>query len=173
MSMRPTFWQTVDHTLRGLVPFGLSVLLLLLAIVPMTTPGFIRAGPMITVLCVYYWAVHRPDMMGYMAGFTLGLLEDILMSTPLGVSSLVLMLTQFVVLTQYRFFVGKPFLIRWWALALVALGAILLKTLAIAVLSGYLVAPGPLMLSYGLTILLYPPLAWLFARARVLLTKEA
>ncbi|MBB4285556.1 rod shape-determining protein MreD [Roseospira goensis] len=170
--MRPTLWQTLDQTARRLIPFGLSLLLLLLAIVPMTTPGFLRAGPMITLLCVYYWAVHRPDMMGYLGGFSLGLLEDILMNTPLGVSSLILMLTQMVVLTQYRFFVGRPFLITWWALALVALGAILLKALAIALLSGYVVAPGPLIASYVLTLLLYPILAWVFARTQILLTKE-
>lgn len=171
--MRPSLWRTLDQTARRFVPFGLSVLLLMLAVAPMIAPGFVRGGPMITLLCVYYWAVHRPDVMGYLAGFTLGLLEDILMNTPLGVSSLVLLLTQFVVLTQYRFFVGKPFLISWWALALVALAAILLKTLAIAVLSGYVVAPGPLIVSYLLTLLLYPVFAWLFARTRLLLLREA
>jgi rod shape-determining protein MreD len=171
--MRPTPWQTLDHTLRRMIPFALSVLLLLLAIVPMVAPGFSRGGPMITLLCVYYWSVHRPDMLGYLAGFSLGLLEDILMQTPLGVSSLVLMLIQLVVLTQYRFFVGKPFLVTWWALALLALGALLLKALAIALLSGYVVAPGQLAASYMLTVLLYPVLAWVFARARHLLIREA
>ncbi|WP_299436329.1 rod shape-determining protein MreD [uncultured Rhodospira sp.] len=171
--MRPTPWQSLIQTLRSLIPFGLSVVLLLIAIVPMTTPGFLRAGPMVTVLCVYYWAVHRPDMMGYLGGFSLGVLEDILMNTPLGVSSLVLMLVQAVVLTQYRFFVGKPFLITWWALALVALGAILLKALIIAVLTGHVTAPGALLASYGLTLLLYPVFAWVFAWADVLLSKEA
>jgi len=171
--MRPTLWQTLDHTARRMLPFLMSLLLLLIAIVPMTTPGFMRAGPMVLLVCVYYWAVHRPDMMGYLGGFTLGLLEDILMSTPLGVTSLVLMLTQFIVLTQYRFFVGKPFLMTWWALALVALGAILLKALAVALLSGYVVAPAPLAASYGMTLLLYPVLAWVFDRTHFLLTKES
>jgi len=171
--MRPTLWQSLDYTARRLLPFALSLLLLLLAIAPMTTPGFMRAGPMVTLLCVYYWAVHRPDMMGYLGGFTLGLLEDILMNTPLGVSSLILMLTQLVVLTQYRFFVGKPFMITWWALALVALGAILLKALVVAMLSGYVVAPGTLVTSYGLTLLLYPILAWGFGRTHFLLAKDS
>ncbi|MQX37159.1 rod shape-determining protein MreD [Roseospira navarrensis] len=171
--MRPTLWQSLVQTVRRLVPFVLSVVLVLVAVAPMTTPGFLRAGPMIGLLCVYYWAVHRPDLMGYLGGFLLGILTDILMSTPLGVTSLVLMLTQYVVLTQYRFFVGKPFLITWWALALVALGATLLKALAVAVLTGYVVAPGALAASYGLTLLLYPILAWGFARTHFLLTKES
>jgi len=171
--MRPTPWRALDQVARRLVPFALSVALLLLAIAPMTSPGFMRTGPMITLLCVYYWAVHRPDTMGYVEGFVLGLLEDVLMNTPLGVSSLLLMVTQLVVLTQYRFFVGKPFLVTWWALALVTLAAILVKTLAIALLSGTVVAPGPLLVSYGLTLMLYPVLHWLFGRTSLLLSKDA
>ncbi|SDE55678.1 rod shape-determining protein MreD [Rhodospira trueperi] len=169
--MRPTVLQTLDHGVRRLVPFTLCLILLLLAVVPMTAPGFLRSAPLVTVMCVYFWAVHRPDMMGYLGGFSLGLLEDLLMHTPLGVSSLVLMLVQFVVLTQYRFFVGKPFLIIWWALALIALGAILLKALIIAALTGHVVAPSAVFSSYGLTLLLYPPLAWVFSRAERLLIR--
>jgi len=170
--MRPSFWQTLDHLARRLVPVGLSMLLVLLAAVPLTAPDFLRADPMISVLCVYYWAVHRPDMMGYVGGFMLGLLEDILMGTPMGVSPLVLLMVQWVIVTQYRFFVGKPFMATWWVLGLVALGALLVKALAVAVLTGYLASPSALVASYVLTMLLYPPQGWLFGRAQILLDKE-
>lgn len=170
--MRPSFWQTLDHLARRLVPVGLSLLLVLLAAVPLTAPGFLRAEPMISVLCVYYWAVHRPDMMGYFGGFTLGLLEDILMGTPMGVGPLVLLAVQWVIVTQYRFFVGKPFMVTWWVLGLVALGALLVKALAVAMLSGHLAAPSALAASYAMTMLLYPVLGWLFGRAQFLLDKE-
>lgn len=156
-----------------MVPFAVSFLILLLSVAPLVSPGFTRAGPMLMLLCVYYWAVHRPDLMGYVSGFVLGLLQDSLMGTPLGVSSLIFMLTQAVVMTQYRFFVGKPFLVTWWALALVALGAILLKAVAIAVLSGYVVAPGHLAVSYILTLAVYPVVALVLNRARVWLTGDA
>ncbi len=171
--MRPTAMQTLVLAGRRLVPFGLSFLLLLLSVAPLISPGFSPAGPMMMLLCVYYWAVHRPDLMGYIGGFLLGLMQDILMGTPPGVSSLVLMLAQSVVMTQHRFFVGKPFLVTWWALGLVALGAILIKVLAIAVLSGYVVAPRQLVMSYVLTLAVYPFLALVFNRARVWLTGDA
>jgi len=171
--MRPTFWQTLDHLARRLVPIGLSALLLLLGAVPLTGIGGLHADPLIPVLCVYYWAVHRPDMMGYFGGFTLGLLDDILMGTPLGVGSLVLLSVQWVIVTQYRFFVGKPFMVTWWVLALVALGALLMKTLAIAVLTGHLASPLALLATYALTMLLYPILAWVFGHTQFLLNKEA
>ena len=171
--MRPSFWQTLDHMARRLVPVGLSLLLLLLAAVPLSAPGFLRADPMISVLCVYYWAVHRPDMMGYFGGFTLGLLEDILMGTLMGVGPLVLLMVQWVIVTQYRFFVGKPFVVTWWVLGLVAMAALLVKTLAVALLTGHVAAPGALSASYALTMLLYPLLGWLFGRAQILLDKES
>ncbi|MBB4265167.1 rod shape-determining protein MreD [Roseospira visakhapatnamensis] len=171
--MRPSFWQHLDLLARRLIPVTLSLLLLLLAAVPLTAPGFLRADPMISVLCVYYWAVHRPDMMGYVGGFTLGLLEDILMGTPMGVSPLVLLVVQWVIVTQYRFFVGKPFMVTWWVLGLVALVAVLTKAMAVALLTGHLASPIALAASYALTVLLYPPLGWLFGRAQVLLDKAA
>ena len=162
-------WQTVGQTLGRMVPFGLSVLVLLLSVLPLVTPGFGRAGPMLMLLCVYYWAVREPEAMGPVSAFMLGLLQDILMGMPPGVSSLVLMLTQGVVATQQRFFLDKPFLVIWWALMLVALGAIVIKAVMVAALSGYGLAIGPLAVSYGLTLLVYPVLALVFGCVRMLL----
>lgn len=167
--MRASPWQTVGQTLRRLVPFGLSLAVLLLSALPLASPGFGRAGPMLMLLCVYYWAVRDPEAMGPVSAFVLGLLHDILMGLPLGVSSLVLMLTQGVVVTQHRFFIDKPFLVTWWALTLVALGALLIKALMVAALSGYGLAVGPLAASYTLTLVVYPILAAVFGWVRMLL----
>jgi len=171
--MRPTLWQHLDHLARRMIPLILSVLLLLFTAVPFAAPGFLQADPMISVLCIYYWGVHRPDLMGYVGSFTLGLLEDILMGTPLGVGPLVLLLVQWVIVTQYRFFVGKPFMVTWWVLGVVALAALLVKTLAVGVLAGSLPSLLALAAAYALTMALYPVLSWLFDRAQGLLIKEA
>ena len=73
---------------------------------------------MLTVVGIYYWGVHRPDITGYGTAFLVGLLEDLMGATPLGVSSLTLIVSLMIVLTQERFFRDQSFAVAWSAFVL-------------------------------------------------------
>jgi rod shape-determining protein MreD len=100
------------------------------------------------------------------AVFLVGILDDILSGTPLGVNSLMLLFVHWTIMTQHRVFRGKSFVLIWWAFALVALGAKLLLA-ATAFLIGYgLMDPTVMLVQYVLTLALYPPLALVMGRAQ-------
>ncbi|WP_413205527.1 rod shape-determining protein MreD [Rhodospirillum sp. A1_3_36] len=170
--LRPTIWQRLDVVLRRLVPGGLTLVLLLMSVAPSRLPGFVHIAPMIALISVYYWAVSRPDVMGYGTAFLLGMIEDSLTGAPLGVGALVLLLTQVVVASQYKFFLGKPFMVSWWAFSLVAAGAALVKWLAVSAIYGTFVDMTALFFSYLFTLTVYPPFAWLFGRVQAMFFRE-
>jgi rod shape-determining protein MreD len=170
--LRPTFWQRLDVILRRLVPGGLTLILLLMSVAPSRLPGFVHIAPMIALISIYYWAVSRPDVMGYGTAFLLGMVEDSLTGAPLGVGALVLLLTQVTVASQYKFFLGKPFMVSWWAFSLVAAGAALIKWLAVSAIYGTFVDMTALFFSYLFTLAVYPPFAWMFGRVQSMFFRE-
>lgn len=171
--MRPTLWQRMDTMARHLVPYAIVLMLILLAATPTHLPGMVRVGPMMSLIGVYYWAVYRPDLMGYGSAFSLGLFEDVLTGAPLGSGALLLLIATAIVVGQYKFFNGKSFAVTWWAFALVALIAMGCKWVAVSLLYGVAADLQTVTVEYLLTLALYPLLGWLMARAQLYLIKDA
>lgn len=171
--MRPTVWQRMDVMARHMVPFGLTLLLILIAATPTHLPGMVRVGPMLSLIAVYYWSVYRPDLFRYGSAFALGLFEDVLTGAPLGSGALMLLVASAIVVGQYKFFYGKPFVVTWWAFAIVALAATGIKWLAVSIVFGAIVDLHTIGIEYLLTVALYPLIGWLLARAQMIFIKDA
>ncbi len=167
------FWYRFEMALRGLTPALMTLRGALRAVVPLRIPEFAPITPSLTVIAVYYWGIYRPDLTPMAAIFAVGIVQDTLAGTPLGLTSLVLIVVRAVVVSQRRFFHGKTFLVEWWGFMLVAPGATLLSWVLASLYYGVLVAPRPLGFQLLLTIALYPCLTWLFARAQQHLPRPA
>jgi rod shape-determining protein MreD len=115
---------------------------------------------------VFYWTVHRPDLLRPWNACLLGLLDDILSGTGMGVNALVLTLVHWVVVSQHRVFLGRSFAVVWIAFALVAPLAIAAIAVMSALAARGTVDPAVVVVQSLLTIAAYPPLAWLFGRAQ-------
>ena len=171
--MRSSLWYRFELAVRGLTPFVVTLSLAVLTIIPLRIPDFAPVTPALTVIAVYYWSIYRPDLLPMAAVFGVGLFPDALAGTPLGLTSLVLSLVQYVVIAQRRFFHSKTFLVEWWGFLLVAPGAALVSWLLASLYFGVLVAPQPLGFQLLLSIALYPCLAWLFIRIQHYLLRSA
>lgn len=162
--MKPTVWQRLDIIARKLTPFALTLALIVLSVVPTHLPGFARVAPMLAVMAIYHWTLYRPELMPAAALFFLGLLQDSLSGTPLGVNVLVFLTVYGVVLSQRRFFAGKSFLITWLGFALVAAGAAAESWLLVSAFHVTLLEPTAVFYGYILTAGFFPVLAWIFIR---------
>lgn len=171
--MKADGWQRIDRGLRSLTPMILTLALTFITVLPLRLPGFTPVTPVVTLIAVYYWSIYRPDLLPLAATFVIGVMQDTLSGAPLGLSSLVLLLTQGVVVSQRRFFHGKTFLVEWWGFMLVAPVALLIAWFFAALYHGVFVAPWPLGFQLLFTIALYPALTWLFARAQFFLLRSA
>ena len=149
----------------------MTLLLLLLNAVPMRLPAYASVAPMLPLMGVYYWAIYRPDLLPPWAAFLLGLLDDILGGTPLGVNALVLLLVQGVAASQRRFFLPKSFVVAWLAFAVLTAGAVALSWLLVAALNRPL-DPAPTLFRYLMTLGVFPLLTWALARAQMAFLKD-
>ena len=165
--MTPTsFGQRLDLVARQTVPCLSIFLLILVSAMPTHLPYWGVVAPMLSMPAVFYWAVHRPDLLPPSMAFLLGLFQDIILGTPLGIGALVLLLLQGGVSAQSSVFYGKSFLINWWGFGMVTLPALLLCWLLTSAFHGALVPPLPVLVQYVVIVGLYPPLNWLLARVQ-------
>lgn len=162
--MRPTFWSKLDSWARQLTPFGLTVLLLLVGVVPLHVPGFGAVAPVLPLIAVFYWALYRPQLMPAAAVFVIGFLQDALTGTPIGVSAGVFVIVHGIVNTQRRFFFGKSFAIVWLGFALVSTGAFVATWVLVSAFYGVLIQPQALFFQALLTLGCFPLLSWALLR---------
>ncbi len=170
--MTPTFSYQVNQFLRGSIPFFLSLLLVFISVIPFRLPGFDVVTPSFLAISVFYWTIHRPYLMPAIVVFFLGLIQDMITGMPFGLTSLMMLAVYAISLTQRQVFVGKPFIQLWWGFMLVNFGISLLTWLVACIYSLALIPILPVMVQSGLTILMFPLLAWVFALVQSSLIKH-
>ncbi|NKD54830.1 MULTISPECIES: rod shape-determining protein MreD [unclassified Haematospirillum] len=170
--MQPSLLQRLDILARHQLPFFLCLALMLVEATPTHVPGFASISPMLTLVGIYYWGVQRPDITGYGTAFFVGLLEDILGATPLGVGSLTLMLSLMIVLTQERFFRNRSFIVTWWAFLVVAAFATVVRWALSGLAQGMVSDPPLALATFFMTVTFYPLVAWIFGRLQMAFLRE-
>jgi rod shape-determining protein MreD len=163
-----TVWQKFDYVARRCVPLTITIFLLLFSMIPLHLPGVPSLAPMYTMMAVYFWSIYRPEGFGYGAAFAIGVLEDLLVGTPLGSSALALLICQWLVFNQQKFFSNRPFLEVWLAFAVVTVGTGLVRWFCAGLIgAGGFTPLGDTAGSIVLTMVAYPLIGWLLARAQL------
>lgn len=170
--MTLSLWQRLDVAGRSLAPGAVSVMLVLLGMVPLYVPGYDHVVPELALMSVYYWAIHRPDLMRPSAAFAIGLLQDLLSGTPLGMTALVLVLCHWVVMSQRGFFLASSFAMLWTGFTFIVFGAGFIEWLAYCMLTLRIVPVLAPVFQALLTLALFPLFAWLFIRVHRAFLKE-
>ena len=164
--MKGSLWHRLDTLARNISPVGLSLLLVMLAMLPLNIGGLSHLVPTVAMIAVFFWTIHRPDLMPAWAVFLIGLFQDLLGLAPLGVGILGLLLIHVLVTSQHRVLQAGSLLIHWLGFAVAAGLATTLMWLATAALNGRLIDPSPALFQLFVTIALYPCIAWVFAQAQ-------
>lgn len=158
----------LDSAARAIVPFVLTLLLLLLSLLPFNIPAYAPVVPSLAMPAIYYWVVFRPDLMPLWATFLIGLVQDLLTGVPLGTGIMMLLILHLAVMGQRRIFTNASFAMLWVIFALLAALVFALGWILAAVLLPMTPSQEPVILQYALTVASYPCLAWLLGRAQQL-----
>src|SRR5579859_1549351 len=159
--------QRVDHMVRQLVPASLVLFLVLLQAMPWHLPALAGIFPTLPMIGIYYWSVYRPDLLVPSVAFAAGLVNDVVLGGPIGLSSLAFLVIQGMTASQTRFFNGKSFLVIWSGFALLAAGALLIELVMGSLVFGRTPIFSALCIQCALTVCLYPPVSWLFSRLQL------
>ncbi len=158
------FWHKLDSGLRHLIPALVSFLMALLTVIAWPVPWLGTIMPPLSLIALYYWTCHRPDLFPIGVAFALGLLTDSLSGLPIGVSAFLFTLAHFVILRQRRFFAGHSFIVLWLGFALTTFILTLMQYLILFVLRGEATPLFPLFFQTILGALFFPLPCWIFIR---------
>lgn len=158
------FLHQLDQTARNLLPFGVTIVAMLVGMVPLQLPGYALVTAPFMLMCLFYWVIHRPDLLRPIVVFMIGLLQDLIGGTPIGMTSLAMILAYWLLITQRRFFLGRSFLMLWIGFALVATGAAAVQWVVFALMTASLLDARAVIVQALLGVALFPLVAWLLQR---------
>jgi len=148
--------QKLDYGTRMLLPGLATVLLLFLFALPIGPAGIGYFPPHICLMSIYYWSLFHPAAFPLWLIFAVGLLQDTLLGAPLGLTSLLFIVFNRILLAQQRFALRESFWASWCGFALA--GAVFFLVYWIA-MSLYLSDIPPIstsIMQWVFTIALYP-----------------
>lgn len=164
--MNPSVWQRLDGWARAAAPASVTLMLALIGSAPLHIPFLSAVLPPFALAAVYYWAVQRPDLMPFGVVFGIGLMQDILAGSPLGLHAFVFLIVQWFVVQQRRHIAGKPFFVLWWGFLGVAVLAAGLLWSAASLVHGSILPLQPVATSTLLLAVLFPLQAWLLIQVQ-------
>ncbi len=153
---------------RAGIPFSVSLMLVLAAMLPYGLPKSSLAAPVLALISVYYWSVFRPELMPAGAAFLLGLLVDVLSGGPPGLNALVLIMVHWAASGQRRALAGKSFAVGWLGYLLIAAGAAVVNWFFASLFHTTAIESVPLIVSHAIGTAAYPLVAILLSRMQTL-----
>ena len=157
------------QSVLALVPLATGIVAVLATVTPVYVDHVGEIMPRLAVAVVVFWAIYRPDLLGYGPAFAFGLLGDLTAGLPLGMTALILVLARYATLTFRRRFVRRPFVAVWFGFSLIALGAAALDGLLASALAFRFQDMPRVLVQFLLTAVSFPPVYWILNRCQALL----
>lgn len=166
MRQEEGLWHRLDLVARSISPFFVTLLLVLVSLLPLRIADLSPIVPALALIGVFFWSVHRPDLMPIWAVFLLGFAQDLLTGAVIGPGIVGLLIAHALVVWQLRFFLAASFAVIWVAFMLVAAAALGTTWLLTCLALMTYVEPAPLFFQYLVTLAFYPCFAWAFLRGQ-------
>lgn len=110
--------QRVDQAIRHFLPTVSIIIATFLSVVIIPVPNIGSITPQLGLMTIFVWALYRPDLLRPSAVFFLGLLNDCLQGTPLGITAIVWLGVYQLVVSLRRLLAGFAFQAMWIGFAI-------------------------------------------------------
>lgn len=160
-----------EELLRSLLPLLTLLMLMAVDLAPLPSAAPTAIAPLLSLAAVFFWTVHRPDLLG--PGFVLlaALVLDAAAGLPLGLTALALFSTRLILLAPPRFLVGRSFMVIWAWFSLAVVLLLTIRWLLASIFFHHLFAFHPVLFEIVLTIAAYPPVSLMLAMVQSSLPK--
>lgn len=156
--MMQEFRHRLGALIRRLLPILLLLLFVLMGTAPLRLPFIENAAPPLLLMGVYYWAVFQPGLLPVWMVFLVGMMQDLLLGMPLGVSSALLVIVCWIARVHRRFVARQSFLVVWTGFIVLAFCAMVLEWVLTSLLSMQALPVLPVVLRFLESVFLFPPL---------------
>jgi rod shape-determining protein MreD len=148
------------------LPVATTLLAAVFSVLPLRIPGYAALTPVFTLMAAYHWTIYRPDLLPPLALFAIGLTEDLLAGSPIGVNALLLLMARSAVLGYRRYFVNRTFPFVWTGFTLLTIVAMLGLWVLHCVLDLSLLDFRSTLIRGVLTIAIFPLASFLLGRTQ-------
>jgi len=149
-----------------MLPAATTLLAALISVLPVRIPGYAALTPVFTLMAVYHWTIYRPDLLPPLALFAIGLIEDLLAGSPVGINALMLLVTRSAVLGNRRYFVNRQFPFVWSGFTLLTVLVMSALWVLHCILNLSLLDFRNTVIRAALTIAIFPVASFLLGRAQ-------
>jgi rod shape-determining protein MreD len=150
IASRLTQWST------ALTPFFSGVFLVFLSLLPFSISGGLFVTPAFPLMAVYFWSLYRPDLMSATAVFALGLMQDFMAGSVLGLWSFIYLVAFAFVSGQRTHLLNRISHRVWFGFGLVMTVSAVTAWLFGSIVYAEFLSPGPFLAQAALSILVYP-----------------
>ena len=150
------FWHQAEVGLRSTVPTLVTLLFVIICVLPYGVPGLNKVVPLLPVISIYFWSIHRPDLTSLPCHFLIGLFQDVVVGTPIGFSAAIFVGIHAAVHYQRRFFYGRTFIVLWASFSLLMFAVSMLSFMIMGLYNLSFVPFSPVFLQFFLTVAFYP-----------------
>jgi len=158
---------TPDHLRqsgRSAIPFATALAASAIDALPLPSAAPDAVAPVTLLGAVFFWSIHRPELLGAAAIFAVAVVHDGLTGLPLGMTPLAFLLTRSLLLPKDLFLATSPFMVVWACFALTTAVALGLRWLIATLWWQHVMPLGPSLFEACLTVLVYPLISSLLAR---------
>lgn len=156
--------ETLSRIAKASTPTFLGLFGVLMLALPVRIAEGVFPTPILPMVVIFFWSIYGPSYLPSLSVFFIGLLQDLLMGTPLGLWSGVYLLTQYVVLSQRSYFAGREQRVVWIGFAFAALSAGFILWMVMSLMRGTLLPLTALVLQLLATVGMYPVLSAAFGQ---------
>ena len=153
----------LEELARGVLPFLSVLLLICIDLAPLPSPSPTAIAPLLCLCGIFFWSIHRPDLLGNGLVFVLTIVLDATAGLPLGLTALALFATRLVLLAPPRFLVGRSFLVIWACFCPAVVLLLTLRWLLASLYFQHVFAFRPTAFVMLLTVAAYPLVSLLLA----------
>src|SRR5215472_3471369 len=156
----------VNNGAARMLPVATTLLAAVISVLPLQIPGYAALTPVFVLMAAYHWTIYRPDLLPPAALFAVGLTEDLLAGSPIGVNALLLLLTRVAVLGYRRYFVNRNFPFVWTGFTLLTVMAMVGLWALHCVLDLSLLDFRATVIRAALTVAIFPLASFALGRAQ-------
>ncbi len=113
--MRDTPLKKFESRARDQIPLFILVCLTVLSGINFYLPNYNAVAINFPLIGIYYWSLHRPDLLGPIPVFFIGLLYDFLIGNPPGMSALIFVAIQGLIGARRKTLLVQAFWVHWLA----------------------------------------------------------
>jgi rod shape-determining protein MreD len=156
----------VNSGIARMLPIVTTVLAVIVSVLPLRIPGYAALTPAFALMAVYHWTIYRPDLLPPIGLFAVGLMQDLVAGTAVGVSALIFLLARAGVLRFRRYFINRTFPFVWSGFTLLASAAMLGLWLLHCLMQLTLFDPRATVFRTVLTIAIFPVASFVLGRTQ-------